>query len=248
MRAMSYSNRTFDYVIVGAGTAGCLLANRLSAKPKLRVLLEGAQGGQVSGAALPAGTAPAVDQAAAPWRATGVVLRPQGRGEAITVTAAREVLLCAGALATPVLLQRSGIGPAERLQRLGVPVRQDAPGVGANLQDHLQIRAVFSVKHTRTLNTLANSLWGKARVGLEYLLHRTGPMSMAPSQLGAFTRSSPAYEWPNVQYHVQPLSLDAFGQPLHRFDAITASVCNLNPSSRGRVDLRSPDPQDAPLI
>jgi choline dehydrogenase len=195
MRAMSSSNHTFDYVVVGAGTAGCLLANRLSAKAKLRVLLEGAQGGQVSGAALPA-----------------------------------------------------GVGPAERLQRLGVPVRQDAPGVGANLQDHLQIRAVFSVKHTRTLNTLANSLWGKARVGLEYLLHRTGPMSMAPSQLGAFTRSSPAYEWPNLQYHMQPLSLDAFGQPLHRFDAITASVCNLNPSSRGRVDLRSPDPQDAPLI
>ena len=184
----------------------------------------------------------------APLRATGVALRPQGHGESVTVTATREVLLCAGAVATPVLLQRSGIGPAPLLQRHGVPVRLDAPGVGGNLQDHLQIRAVFRVQNTRTLNTLANSLWGKAMIGLEYLLRRSGPMSMAPSQLGAFTRSSPQQPWPNVQYHVQPLSLDAFGQPLHRFDAITASVCNLNPTSRGRVDLRSADPMDAPLI
>ena len=210
-----------------------------------RVLLEGVGGSQIP---IAAGAAPSEGSSNPAWRATGVVLRPEGRGEAVTVLAAREVLLCAGAVATPALLQRSGIGPAEHLHRLGVPVRLDAPGVGGNLQDHLQIRAVFSVKHTRTLNTLANSLWGKARIGLEYLLRRTGPMSMAPSQLGAFTRSSPAHEWPNVQYHVQPLSLDAFGQPLHRFDAITASVCNLNPSSRGRVDLRSADPQDAPLI
>jgi choline dehydrogenase len=183
-----------------------------------------------------------------PFRATGVVLRPEGRGEAVTVKAAREVLLCAGAVSSPVLLQRSGIGPAELLRSHGLTVRLDAPGVGGNLQDHLQIRAVFSVKHTRTLNTLANSLWGKAMIGLEYLLRRTGPMSMAPSQLGAFTRSSAAHAWPNVQYHVQPLSLDAFGQPLHTFDAITASVCNLNPTSRGRVDLRCADPAAAPLI
>ncbi|MFM8929176.1 MAG: GMC family oxidoreductase [Betaproteobacteria bacterium] len=196
-----------------------------------RVLLEGPPGG-----------------GDAPLRATGVVLRPDGQGESVTVTATREVLLCAGAVATPVLLQRSGIGPAPLLQRHGVPVRLDAPGVGGNLQDHLQIRAVFRVQNTRTLNTLANSLWGKAVIGLEYLLRRSGPMSMAPSQLGAFTRSSPQQPWPNVQYHVQPLSLDAFGQPLHRFDAITASVCNLNPTSRGRVDLRSADPMDAPLI
>jgi choline dehydrogenase len=195
-----------------------------------RVALEGSPGG------------------GAPLRATGVVLRLQGHGESITVNATREVLLCAGAVATPVLLQRSGIGPAPLLQRHGVPVRLDAPGVGGNLQDHLQIRAVFRVQNTRTLNTLSNSLWGKALIGLEYLLRRSGPMSMAPSQLGAFTRSSPQQPWPNVQYHVQPLSLDAFGQPLHRFDAITASVCNLNPTSRGRVDLRSADPVDAPLI
>ncbi len=181
-------------------------------------------------------------------RAAGVTLRPQGRGDTITVHAKREVLLCAGAVATPVLLQRSGIGPASLLQQHGIPVQLDSPGVGGNLQDHLQIRAVFSVKGTRTLNTLANSLWGKAMIGLEYLMRRSGPMSMAPSQLGAFTRSSAAHAWPNVQYHVQPLSLDAFGQPLHGFDAITASVCNLNPTSRGRVDLRSPNPDDAPLI
>ncbi|MFZ9428312.1 MAG: GMC family oxidoreductase [Burkholderiaceae bacterium] len=181
--------------------------------------------------------------------ATGVLVRPQGRrGEAITVRAQREVLLCAGAVATPVLLQRSGIGPGGLLQQHGIPVALDSPGVGGNLQDHLQIRAVFSVTGTRTLNTLANSLWGKALIGLEYLLRRTGPMSMAPSQLGAFTRSSAEHPWPNIQYHVQPLSLDAFGQPLHRFDAITASVCNLNPTSRGRVDLRCPDPDAAPLI
>jgi choline dehydrogenase len=177
-----------------------------------------------------------------------VTLRPQGRGDTITVHARREVLLCAGAVATPVLLQRSGVGPAAVLQQHGIPVQLDSPGVGGNLQDHLQIRAVFSVKGTRTLNTLANSLWGKAMIGLEYLMRRTGPMSMAPSQLGAFTRSSANHAWPNVQYHVQPLSLDAFGQPLHGFDAITASVCNLNPTSRGRVDLRSPNPDDAPLI
>lgn len=185
---------------------------------------------------------------APPLRATGVLLRPEGRGESIAVTAAREVLLCAGAVASPVLLQRSGIGPAALLRQHGVALQLDAPGVGGNLQDHLQIRAVFRVNHTRTLNTLANSLWGKALIGLEYLLRRSGPMSMAPSQLGAFTRSSPAHDWPNVQYHVQPLSLDAFGQPLHAFDAITASVCNLNPTSRGRVELRSADPMDAPRI
>jgi choline dehydrogenase len=124
----------------------------------------------------------------------------------------------------------------------------DLPGVGANLQDHLQIRAVFKVKGVKTLNTLANHWWGKAAIGLEYLFKRSGPMSMAPSQLGAFTRSDPAQPWPNIQYHVQPLSLDAFGEPLHNFAAFTASVCNLNPSSRGTVQLQSPDFKQAPLI
>ena len=120
--------------------------------------------------------------------------------------------------------------------------------MGANLQDHLQIRAVFKVKNTQTLNTQVHSAWGKARIGLEYALRRSGPMSMAPSQLGAFTRSDPQQPYPNLQYHVQPLSLDAFGQPLHTFDAVTASVCNLNPSSRGTVRIQSPDFRQAPAI
>jgi choline dehydrogenase len=166
----------------------------------------------------------------------------------VAVRAAREVVLCAGAIGTPQLLQLSGIGAGERLHAAGITPRHELSGVGENLQDHLQIRAVFSVEGVKTLNTQANSLLGKAAIGLEYLLKRSGPMSMAPSQLGAFTRSSPAQPHPNVQYHVQPLSLDAFGQPLHRFNAFTASVCNLNPSSRGHVRLRSARPEDAPLI
>ncbi len=120
--------------------------------------------------------------------------------------------------------------------------------MGGNLQDHLQIRAVFKVNGVPTLNTLAGNLWGRARIGLEYALKRTGPMSMAPSQLGAFTRSAPGQPHPNIQYHVQPLSLDAFGEPLHTFPAFTASVCNLNPTSRGTVRIRSPRFQDAPAI
>lgn len=165
-----------------------------------------------------------------------------------TARARREVILCAGAIGTPQLLQLSGLGPAALLRHHGLPVRQDLPGVGANLQDHLQIRAVYKVRGATTLNTLAATPWGKARIGLEYLLRRSGPMSMAPSQLGAFTRSSPELDWPNLQYHVQPLSLDAFGEPLHRFPAFTASVCNLNPSSRGTVQIRSPRFEDAPAI
>ena len=119
------------------------------------------------------------------------------------------------------------------LKKHGIPVVQDLPGVGENLQDHLQIRAVFKVDGVATLNTLANSWWGKMKIGMEYAMKRSGPMSMAPSQLGAFTRSSPDQPWPNIEYHVQPLSLDAFGEPLHGFNAFTASVCNLRPSSRG---------------
>ncbi len=166
----------------------------------------------------------------------------------VDVSARHEVILCAGAIGSPHLLQLSGIGPAHSLQQLGIPVLHDLPGVGENLQDHLQIRAVFKVNNTRTLNTRANSLWGKGLIGLEYALKRSGPMSMAPSQLGAFTRSDPNQPHPNLQYHVQPLSLDAFGEPLHGFDAITASVCNLNPSSRGSVRLKSAHFADAPAI
>lgn len=169
-------------------------------------------------------------------------------GQAVRVRAAREVVLSAGSINSPQILQLSGIGPAALLQRHGVAVQHDLPGVGANLQDHLQIRTVFKVQGATTLNTLASSLWGKAKIGLEYALKRTGPMSMAPSQLGAFTRSDPAQPWPNIEYHVQPLSLDAFGEPLHSFPAFTASVCNLNPTSRGHVHITSPRPQDAPAI
>jgi choline dehydrogenase len=180
-------------------------------------------------------------------RAVGIEWQPAA-GAPQQVRAAREVILAAGAVGTPQLLQLSGIGPSAVLGAHGIPVRHELAGVGENLQDHLQIRAVFAVEGVRTLNTLAHSWLGKARIGLQYLLTRSGPMSMAPSQLGAFTRSSPQHEWPNVEYHVQPLSLDAFGEPLHRFDAFTASVCNLNPTSRGHVRIGSPRPQDAPLI
>jgi choline dehydrogenase len=146
------------------------------------------------------------------------------------------------------LLERSGIGQPQVLAGAGVAVRHALMGVGENLQDHLQIRMAFKVRHVKTLNTLANSWLGKAQIGLEYLLRRSGPMSMAPSQLGAFARSSAAHARPNVQYHVQPLSLDAFGQPLHSFDAFTASVCNLRPVSRGSVHIDHAVPEAAPRI
>ncbi len=180
-------------------------------------------------------------------RAVGIELQRVG-GVLQQVRARQEVVLCAGAIGTPQILQLSGLGPAALLQDLGIAVQRDLPGVGENLQDHLQIRAVFSVQGVRTLNTMAHSLWGKAKIGLEYALRRSGPMSMAPSQLGAFTRSAPGHAWPNVQFHVQPLSLDAFGEPLHRFNAFTASVCNLNPTARGHVRIASPQPHDAPQI
>ena len=168
--------------------------------------------------------------------------------EMVTAHATREVVLSAGAVNSPQLLQLSGIGPAQLLRQHGIEVVHDLPGVGANLQDHLQIRSVYKVQGVKTLNTLANSLVGKAKIGLEYALLRSGPMSMAPSQLGAFTRSSADQPWPNIEYHVQPLSLDAFGEPLHGFPAFTASVCNLNPTSRGTVQIKSARFGDAPAI
>jgi len=179
--------------------------------------------------------------------ATGVDCR-NADGTRQVLHAARCVVLAAGAIGSPQLLQLSGIGPAGLLAQHGIEVVHDLPGVGENLQDHLQIRAVFGVTGATTLNTMAHSWLGKARMGLQYLLSQSGPMSMAPSQLGAFTRSSPAQRWPDLEYHVQPLSLDAFGQPLHEFPAFTASVCNLNPESRGTVRIRSPRADDAPLI
>jgi choline dehydrogenase len=166
----------------------------------------------------------------------------------VQANARLEVILCAGSVGSPQLLQLSGLGPARVLEKQGVPLVRAIEGVGENLQDHLQIRSVFKVSNTSTLNTQANSLWGKARIGLEYAVKRSGPMSMAPSQLGAFTRSDPSQQHPNLQYHVQPLSLDAFGEPLHTFDAFTASVCNLNPTSRGTVHIQSPDFAIAPAI
>ena len=179
-------------------------------------------------------------------RCTGVqVLKGS---EMVHASASGEVILSAGSIGSPQILQLSGIGPAALLQQHGLCVTHDAPGVGANLQDHLQIRAVFKVQGVKTLNTQANSLWGKAQIALEYALKRSGPMSMAPSQLGAFTRSDPGQPHPNIEYHVQPLSLEAFGEPLHDFAAFTASVCNLNPSSRGSVQITSPDFAQAPAI
>jgi choline dehydrogenase len=185
------------------------------------------------------------DHAQAP-RCTGVeVVRS---GKTLRVQVQKEVVLCAGAIGSPHLLQLSGIGPAEHLREHGIEAIHDLPGVGENLQDHLQIRSVYRVSNAKTLNAIASTLWGKAGIGWEYVTKRTGPMSMAPSQLGAFTRSSNDQPYPNIQYHVQPLSLEAFGQPLHPYPAITASVCNLNPTSRGTVRLKSADPRQAPAI
>ena len=183
-------------------------------------------------------------------RAVGIEVLPLGGGAAIEARLADggEVILATGAIGTPQILQLSGIGPAALLREHGIAVEHALAGVGENLQDHLQIRAVFQVEGVTTLNTLANSWWGKARIGMEYLFKRSGPMSMAPSQLGAFTRSDPSRPHANLEYHVQPLSLEAFGQPLHAFPAFTASVCNLNPSSRGAVRIRTPDSLDAPSI
>jgi len=169
-------------------------------------------------------------------------------GQSVTVSAAKEVVLSAGAVNSPQILQLSGIGPADLLKEHGIDVVLDQPFVGENLQDHLQIRAVFKVKNAPTMNTLANSVVGKAKIGLEYLFKRSGPMSMSPSQLGAFTRSDPSRPHANLEYHVQPLSLEAFGDDLHDFPAMTVSVCNLNPSSRGHVRIGSGDFRDAPKI
>jgi choline dehydrogenase len=182
--------------------------------------------------------------------AVGVEVQPIGGGapEQARLAPGGEVILATGAIGTPQILQLSGIGAAATLQAHGIDVVHDLPGVGENLQDHLQIRAVYAVSGVKTLNTMASTLWGKAMFGLEYAFKRSGPMSMAPSQLGAFTKSDPSRAHANLQYHVQPLSLDAFGQPLHAFNAFTASVCNLNPTSRGAVRIQSNRATEAPSI
>jgi len=169
-------------------------------------------------------------------------------GEALFAQARRETILAAGAIGSPQLLQLSGIGPAPLLERLQIPVLHHLPGVGENLQDHLQIRMQYAVKNVRTLNTVANSWLGKAAMAAEYFLFRTGPLTMPPSQAGAFARSDASRPTADIEWHVQPLSLDKFGDPLHNFPAITPSVCNLRPSSRGWVRIKSRDPQAHPEI
>lgn len=179
-------------------------------------------------------------------RARALHMRSQGR--ALRVAARREIILCAGAIGSPVLLQRSGIGSRPLLERLGIGVRHELPGVGESLQDHLQLRLIYRVEGVKTLNRIAATPWGKLGMGLEYLLRRSGPLSMAPSQLGAFAKSDLGQARANLQYHVQPLSLERFGEPLHDFPAFTASVCNLRPTSRGSVQIASVDASVAPLI
>lgn len=179
-------------------------------------------------------------------RATGLVFQQHGRRYA--VKSQRETILSAGSIGSVQILQRSGIGPADTLKRAGISPEHDLPGVGANLQDHLQQRAIYRVSNAVTLNQTYYSLFGKAKMGLDYLFRRRGPLTMAPSQLGLFTRSSPDHKRANIQFHVQPLSLDKFGDPLHRFPAITVAACNLRPTSRGEVRIPSPDPFAKPVI
>lgn len=159
-----------------------------------------------------------------------------------------ETVLCAGAIGTPHLLELSGIGSGPALAAAGIAPVKEVAGVGANLQDHLQLRLVYKVTGVPTLNEKASRLFGKAAIGLEYALKRSGPMSMAPSQVGIFTRSGPEKATPDLQYHVQPVSLDKFGDKVHPFPAMTASVCNLRPESRGEVHAKSPDFRAAPAI
>ncbi len=171
---------------------------------------------------------------------------PSGESKYSQCTA--EVVMAAGAVGTPQILELSGIGAPGVLSRAGIETKVELPGVGENLQDHLQLRTIYQVSNVTTLNQQAHSLIGKARMGLEYLLFKRGPMTMSPSQLGAFARSDPERQRPNVEYHVQPLSLDKFGEPLHRFPAFTASVCNLQPTSRGSIHVEAADPGVAPKI
>ncbi len=169
-------------------------------------------------------------------------------GERCVARARAETLLATGSIGSTAILQRSGIGPGEFLSDQGIPVVHDLPGVGENLQDHLQLRSVYKVQGIKTLNQQYNSLWGKAMMALQYALWRRGPLTMAPSQLGMFAASDESQPTPNLEYHVQPLSLDKFGDPLHRFPAFTASVCNLRPRSRGRIRIRGTDPGAEPAI
>lgn len=179
-------------------------------------------------------------------RATGVAFELNGTPS--QATASGEVLLSAGAINSPKILELSGVGRGDVLSKFDIPVRHEMPGMGENLQDHLQIRTVFKIKNAVTLNQKANSMVGKIAMGLEYALFRSGPLSMAPSQLGLFAKSDPRIETPDLEYHIQPLSTDKLGEPLHPFPAITASVCNLRPESRGSVHIKSADVNGQPAI
>jgi choline dehydrogenase len=179
-------------------------------------------------------------------KVTGLALWHEDQPAEATVKG--ELVLASGAIGSPQLLQLSGVGPGDLLQEHGIPLVADVPGVGENLQDHLQMRLVFKVKNTKTLNLRANSLIGRVGMGLEYFLFKRGPMTMAPSQLGAFAKSDESRETPNLQYHIQPLSTPKLGDPLHPFEAFTASVCNLRPESRGYVRIKSPHPRGQPAI
>ncbi|WP_425067403.1 GMC family oxidoreductase [Reyranella sp.] len=179
-------------------------------------------------------------------RCTGVLYRQDGR--LVEARAQGEVILAAGAVGSPQILQLSGIGAPDWLGEVGIPVLHAREGVGRNLQDHLQQRAIYKVNGVKTLNMTYHSLVGRALMGMQYALLQKGPLTMSPSQLGIFTRSSPDQERSNIEFHVQPLSLDKFGEPLHRFPAITVSACNLRPTSRGTIKLRSADPSAKPVI
>jgi choline dehydrogenase-like flavoprotein len=179
-------------------------------------------------------------------RAMGVRFRQEGAARSARCRG--EIIMAAGSIGSPQIMMLSGVGPAADLARLGIPIVLDKPGVGANLHDHLQLRLIYKVTGIRTLNEMYSSLFARAKMGFDYALFRRGPLTMAPSQLGAFTRSDASQERPNLQYHIQPLSLDKFGDPLHPFPAFTASVANLRPTSRGTLKLKSADPAAAPAI
>lgn len=179
-------------------------------------------------------------------RATGIQFYL--KGELCKASCRVETILSAGSIGSPAILQRSGIGDAAFLQEKGIPVLVHSPGVGNNLQDHLQLRSIYKVQGIKTLNQTSKTWQGKAKMGLEYALMRKGPLTMAPSQLGLFARSEASVATPDLEYHVQPLSLDKFGEPLHAFPAFTASVCDLRPESRGWVKIADADPNSAPLI
>jgi choline dehydrogenase len=179
-------------------------------------------------------------------RATGFEFTKDGN--ALFAEAKRESILSLGSIGSPQIMQLSGLGDEKLLNKFQIKTVQNLPGVGENLHDHLQIRMQYKVKNVRTLNEMTRSLFGKAAMGLEYLLFRTGPLTMPPSQAGAFAKSDPSQPTPNIEWHVQPLSLDKFGDPLHPFPAITPSVCNLRPTSRGWVRIKSPDAATYPEI